>query len=183
MKTLIIHPKDPSTDFLSYIYKNIDKENSTLVTGGLTVKEVNKLIESHDRIMMMGHGSPYGLFSTGQFKGISGYVINENTVPLLKEKQNIAIWCHANKFMDRYKLKGLYSGMFVSEVGEAEYEDLPNTPQHVVNESNDSFANFLGDSLNESLQESYIGMMKPYKVLSLYNPVALFNYNRLYLNL
>ena len=52
MKTLIIHPDDPSTDFLKPIYEHIT--NATIVTGGISKKEVNQLIEQHDCIYMMG---------------------------------------------------------------------------------------------------------------------------------
>ena len=66
MKTLIVHPKDDSTFFLDIVYKNIP--NKTIITGGITKTELKELIKSHDRVMMMGHGSPGGLFSVGQFK-------------------------------------------------------------------------------------------------------------------
>ena len=65
MKTLIIHPADESTTFLDIVYKNIP--DKTVVTGGISKMDVMKLIESHDRVMMMGHGSPGGLFNVGQF--------------------------------------------------------------------------------------------------------------------
>ncbi len=61
MKILIIHPDDPTTDFLSQIYAQfVDK---TVVKGGITKSELRELIESHDRILLLGHGSPYGLLS------------------------------------------------------------------------------------------------------------------------
>ena len=43
MKTLIIHPQDPSTSFLDIVYKDIP--NKTLVTGGLDKQEVAELIK------------------------------------------------------------------------------------------------------------------------------------------
>ena len=77
MKTLIIHPDDRSTDFLRAIYAPL--KNYTLITMG-TRKEVNELIKSHDRIIMCGHGTPYGLLSVGKFEG--SFIIDYNTVPL-----------------------------------------------------------------------------------------------------
>ena len=65
MNTLIIHPEDPSTSFLNIVYKDIP--NKTLVTGGISKQEVMELIKEHDRIMMMGHGSPVGLFGIEKF--------------------------------------------------------------------------------------------------------------------
>ena len=48
MKNLIIHPKDPSTEFLKPIYSNL--EDKTVVTDGITKTELRVLIEIHDRI-------------------------------------------------------------------------------------------------------------------------------------
>ena len=42
MKTLIIHPEDPSTFFLDIVYAPI--ENKTVITGGVSKSEVQKLI-------------------------------------------------------------------------------------------------------------------------------------------
>jgi hypothetical protein len=63
MKTLVIHPKDKTTDFLKPIYHGRDW---TVITGG-TKEEVRKAIDEHDHIIMMGHGTPQGLLSVGQF--------------------------------------------------------------------------------------------------------------------
>ena len=116
MKTLIIHPEDPSTFFLDIVYAPI--ENKTVITGGVSKSEVQKLIREHDRVMMMGHGSPGGLFNVGRFSGCGAYIIDQQMVPLLKEKtDNVFIWCNADKFVDIFGLKGFYSGMFISEVG------------------------------------------------------------------
>jgi len=71
---LVIHPKDDSTQFLDIVYNPIP--NKTIITGGVTKKEVNDLIETHDRVVMCGHGSPFGLFSVGQFEQNIGYTIN-----------------------------------------------------------------------------------------------------------
>jgi hypothetical protein len=116
-KTLIIHPDDRSTDFLAPIYANIS--NATVVTGGVTKDEVNQLIAEHDQVMMMGHGSPSGLFSCAKFgsNDYSGFIIDRTTVELLRQKDNsIFIWCNADRFVNQYQLKGFYTGMFISEV-------------------------------------------------------------------
>lgn len=64
MKTLVIHPKDKSTDFLKPIYHG---RNWTVITGG-TKQEVRDAIDEHDHIIMLGHGTPQGLLAVGQFK-------------------------------------------------------------------------------------------------------------------
>jgi len=183
MKTLVIHPKDRTTDFLKPIYENIP--NATVLTEGLK-SDVIELIKEHDRIIMMGHGSPWGLFGVGRFREgsyYSSYVIDNETVhALLPKKQNVFIWCNADKFVNRHELKGFYSGMFISEVGEATYCDLPNTPQSVVDESNNQFATIVGKVIDKPLFEAYKDIRQQYKVLAEGNPVAQYNYERLYLN-
>jgi hypothetical protein len=185
MKVLIIHPQDKSTDFLTPIYMNLksfpDFDDVTIVRGGMTKDEVDKLITEHDRIMMMGHGSPQGLFSIGQF-GSQAYIINYTTVPLLKDKECILIWCSADRFVEANNLKGLYSGMFISEVGEADYCGLPGTPQDIVSESNDYFAKELGSVSDRPLDEMYQYIKYTYGMLAEGNTVAEYNHNRLYLN-
>lgn len=178
MKTLIIHPSDRSTDFLKPIYSYL--RNYTLITGG-TRKEVNNLIKSHDRIIMMGHGSPYGLFSVNQFEG--AYIIDCDTVPLFEDRECVFIWCNADRFVNAYNLKGLYSGMFVSEVGEAVAMGLGLVPQKVVNESNDIFAEMLGEGIGKTLYHAYHRMMNTYEQLAEFNSVAKYNSERLYLTL
>ena len=195
MKTLIIHPDDRSTDFLKPIYENVT--DATVVTGGLTKSEVNQLIEQHDRIYMMGHGSPGGLFSIGKFlpdnkrnsdiadivySGWShGNIIDHTTVELLRNKECIFIWCNADQFVTKHNLKGLYSGMFISEVGEAKYCGLPDTILETITVSNNYFAQITGEVINEPLSVIYEHVMDNYGLLLGLNPVASYNYDRLYL--
>jgi len=185
MKTLIIHPADDSTFFLDIVYKNIP--DKTVITGGVSKFEVMKLIESHDRVMMMGHGSPGGLFSVGQFTEMGskygGYIIDQSMVPLLEKKDNsVFIWCNADKFVNTFKLKGFYSGMFISEVGEASYCGLPGTPQEMVDESNYGFCNIIAKYINEDKQIIHQKVTGEYGMIAEENPVALYNNLRLYVN-
>jgi len=98
MKTLIVHPKDDTTSFLDIVYTPIP--NKTVITGGISKEDLRELIEQHDRVMMMGHGSPGGLFSVGQFKDTHGFIIDHTMVPLLEKKDNsVFIWCNADMFV------------------------------------------------------------------------------------
>jgi len=179
-KILVIHPSDYSTNILKPIYAGLDE--ATVVTEG-TKDEVEQLIEQHDQIIMLGHGSPWGLFSVGKFKTDNGYVIDNSFVYLLSQKKsNIYIWCNADKFVKRHELKGFYSGMFISEVSEANYCGLSGTLQSVVDESNDYFANELGKILGKgSLRETYKHIRNSYRQLSESNSIAQYNNERLYL--
>ena len=150
MKTLVIHPEDSSTWFLKRVYENI--EDVTVVTGNVSKNEVRSMVRDHDRIMMMGHGSPGGLFSVGNFPSVTGngYIIDESFVELLStKKDSVYIWCNADQFVDRFELKGFYTGMFISEVGEAYYCGLPGTKQPEVDESNFGFVDLMGEKIDE----------------------------------
>jgi hypothetical protein len=179
MKTLIVHPADPSTSFLDIVYESV--QDKTLITDGVSKSDLIRLIDEHDRIMMMGHGSPAGLFSIGQFNNCGAYIIDQSIVPYLKQKQNnVFIWCNADKFVDVFGLKGFYSGMFISEVGEANYCGLPGTKQDVVDESNYGFVNIIAKYINEDKHLIYENVKKEYGLIAETNPVALYNNNRLF---
>lgn len=179
MRTLIVHPKDSSTTFLDVVYKNIP--NKTVIDGGISKSELVDLIESHDRVMMMGHGSPGGLFGVGMFTDKSAYIIDQSIVPaLLKKDNNVFIWCNADKFVEIYGLKGFYSGMFISEVGEATYCGIPGMDQETVDESNYGFVNIIGKYITEDTKTIHKNVLKEYSVIAENNPVAYYNFNRLY---
>jgi hypothetical protein len=161
-KTLIIHPKDNSTDFLKGIYKNIP--NITLITEGKSKNEIKQLIEKHDRIMMMGHGSSNGLFAVGDWPDKHSYIIDESIVNILSKKDNsVFIWCNADGFVNKFKLKGFFSGMFISE-------------------SNYGFVNIVSEHIYKPQDEMYNQITNKYNILAKYNKVASYNSIRLYLN-
>jgi hypothetical protein len=180
MKNLIIHPKDHTTNFLSQIYTPLS--NKTVINGGVTKYELRKLIEIHDRVIMLGHGSPYGLMSVGQFPEAGFHIVDESMVELLKEKpDNIFIWCHADQFVQRHGLSGLCSAMFVSEIGEAICYGFDEIDWDLIDESNDGFASILGKFINEPVPIIYSRLFLEYGLLAKTNPIAKFNLERLYL--
>ena len=56
---LIIHPDDRTTDFLKPCYAGLD---ATILTQPDEFFNLAETIKRHNRIIMMGHGSPMGLF-------------------------------------------------------------------------------------------------------------------------
>ncbi len=107
MKTLIVHPEDKTTEFLTAIYANLNKK--TVIKGGVSKSELRELIEVHDRVLLLGHGSPYGLLSRGQFSDAGLYIVDESMVTSLKNKSNsIFIWCHADQFVRKHSVLYVY---------------------------------------------------------------------------
>lgn len=179
MKTLIIHPKDKTTNFLRSIYKDIPYK--TIINGGCSYEDVQYEIQKHDRILMMGHGCPIGLFSVSQF-GKCGLIIDNRSVPYLKGKECVFIWCNSDKFVERYNLDGFYSGMFISEVGESVMCGFKGITQSQVSSSNYTFSEIVGKHINKPLIEVFENVKNEYGVEYDTNPIVQYNHDRLYYN-
>ena len=179
MSPLIIHPQDPSTDFLKPIYASIS--NKTVISGGIGKNELQKLMRNHERIIMLGHGTSLGLLSVGQFPDVGSYIIDSSSIELLSvKKDNVFIWCDADRFVQRHRLNGFYSGMFISEVGETFYCGLYGTDWNLIKESNELFASTVSKFINEPSGILYKNVVHEYRALAKTNPVAQYNLERLF---
>ena len=176
MKTLIIHPDDRSTDFLRSIYRHLD--NMTLITKNISRGTLHELICSHDQIVMLGHGTSNGLLNAARI-GEGIFTIGRSEVPLLRDKQCIFIWCHADQFVRHHDLRGLSSGMFISEVSEAIHCKVNGSLEH-VEASNSTFAEALGAALTATrdYQQVLEQVTREYEVLVPENQVAQYNLER-----
>lgn len=150
MKTLVIHPDDRSTYFLKEICRGKDWTINNDAYGSR--KKVIEQIKEHDRIIIMGHGHPGGLFYSP---------INSELVYLLREKELITIWCHADQFVKKYGLKGFSTSMFISERNEGISYGI-NATQEQIDYSNNLFATELNkciddENLYQLIKESYNG--------------------------
>ena len=83
--TLIIHPEDESTSFLKQIYSN--RKNVLVVSGNVTKLALLNMVLEHDRVIMMGHGSPDGLLAMNQFETDSPYIVDESFKEILSKKK------------------------------------------------------------------------------------------------
>ena len=181
MRTLIVHPKDSTTDFLKPIYSSIS--NKTIITGGVTKSELRKLIEINDRVIMLGHGSPFGLMSVNQFPYAGANIIDETMATQLSKKtHNIYIWCFADKFVQRNRLNGFYSGMFISEFAEAFSWGFYISDRNLIKESNECFASVVSLNIHQPLEVLFDSVIQEYAIMAKTNPIAKFNMERLYLN-
>jgi hypothetical protein len=181
MKTLIIHPEDSSTDFLCPIYRNI--KGSTVLRKNVSPDILVKEIRRHDQILMMGHGSPYGLLNCAEI-GKGSYSIEKKHAPLLRKKLCVFIWCNADEFVKQHQLKGLYTGMFISEVSESLLCKV-YAEQEEVDASNSSFAEIFGELLTAEVpnyNHIFENIKISYGELASLNEVADYNNRRLYLN-
>lgn len=180
MKTLILHPEDKTTEFLTTIYANLNKK--TVIKGGVSKLELREMIEEHDRILMLGHGSPYGLLSRGQFPHAGLYIVDLSIVLPLKSKSNcMYIWCYADQFVHRHELSGLSTGMFISEAGEADYWRFEDIEQGLIDQSNERFSWIISKYINQPIEFLYNKLLIEYGLLAKTNPIAMFNLQRIHL--
>lgn len=179
MKTIFIHPTDPSTEFLKHFYQNIP--DKVVINGGYSKDELREVIKDFDRVVMCGHGTPNGLMSVGRFRDSWGYIIDETFVDVLNKKtENIFIWCHSNQFVRKHKLRGLHSGMFISELGEVEYCCDYDVPIDEINESNYFFSKLVGKHIHKSTRELYKIIKDEYGKFSISNRIGKYNWERIY---
>jgi len=138
MKILVIHPKDHTTDFLREIYKDLN--GATVINEPCSKSHLKQSIKEHDFIVMLGHGTEKGLI------GHKRMVIDSTFVYLLREKPNaVYVWCNADRFVNRYGLRGFNTGMIISEYEEALNFAVQATDEE-INISNKFFAEAIRDS-------------------------------------
>ena len=174
---IVIHANDPTTKVLSRLYETRE-DFMTRITETSTNSQVRQSVMNADLVMMLGHGNPYGLFSTPNKKGLYvRHLINSNHVQFLRDKKCIGIWCYANKFAEQYRLHGLFSGMIISELQEAVNNHIVATKEEI-----DSEMEIFVMRLKFCIETEELCDV-PAKMLELDNthsPLTEFNYKNLY---
>lgn len=117
-RTLVIHPDDRSTDMLKVVYegKGFDVINDVNTTD----EQIVDAIKSHDRIIMLGHGTALGLLCGNGENRFARYIIDDSHADLLRTKETYSMWCFSEDFFAFHDIPGFHSGMIISEKGEAE---------------------------------------------------------------
>jgi hypothetical protein len=174
---VVIHPTDNTTDFLKVIYHKravnvfVNEQN----TNSEITHILNHMCYDKERVYMLGHGNEYGLLAKTKKQG--RLIINSKHVEFLRKLECIGIWCNANMFAEKYNLKGLFSGMIISEMDEA-YMFGINTTHEELAEENEKFANRLKYCIQKHpLNEVPIRMLELDDKRS---QLTTFNYQNLY---
>ncbi|MDD5781400.1 MAG: hypothetical protein PUD30_00805 [Muribaculaceae bacterium] len=179
---LVIHPKDKTTTMLSALYDGLEAQ---VIDDYRSTKEMGHLlhhVSTQERIMLLGHGSDKGLFfrkddSKDEFDKI--IVGHSHAYHLRKHGGNIvAVWCNADLFARAEGLHGLFSGMIVSELSEAQLYKIETTQEELDSE-NVKLARRLRTLLDERIPLSEI----PKRLLAMDNvhsPLTTFNYKNFY---
>ncbi len=115
-------------------------------------------ISRSDRVVCLGHGAPQGLLGHGSL------IIDEDEAELFRRQtENIYIWCNADCYLLRHELKGFCTGMFISEPMEANIFNVNATWQQ-IEDSNNLFANIIGQSIDLSCREIKDRVMELYQI-------------------
>lgn len=90
--------------------------------------------------MLLGHGSPLGLFFRDSATPLSSFghlIIRRHHAHALRRHGHnlIGIWCHAAQFARQYGLHGLFSGMIITEPQEAQEHGIPTTAEELSREN------------------------------------------------
>lgn len=167
---IVVHPKDPSTRFLHLIYEELEN-----VRFFNSMRQREQIIDAlrtapkDEMILLLGHGTPHGL--------IGGFICDDDA-ELLQDRPNlVGVWCFASTFARRHKLKGFFTGMFISEWGEAVDNGVEAGYEEII-EENWRFAGVFGDLLRSghSLEET-AGMLMDKN--NNHSELTSFNYSRL----
>ena len=178
---LVIHPNDSSTKVLSALYQN--KKDAVVMTQNASSSDIKKSLHhlpKSERLMLLGHGSDAGLFSReGDGDEFNRIIVGHQHSYYLRGRSNIVgIWCNADLFARKEGLHGLFSGMIISEMEEAEQYGIPTTQEELDTELQ-IFVHHLGMHLNS---DAPLHKIPEYMRNTLYHPCLLneFNYRNLY---
>lgn len=154
-----------------------------MIKEGIGKKELHEYIKAGPRCLFMGHGTSSGLLAVGQFEINSPYIIEETEVEwIAKRKDSIFIWCHADQFVNINGLKGFYTGMFISEELEGYMYGFDNVTSEQIEESNYAFSKCFSAHYGPDVHVMHAGIKRDYGKLAKKNPIAHYNWERLYVN-
>lgn len=113
-KILVIYVDSAEdTNDLKLAYEGLDVTLLYNPTPQQVTRELR--VTSADTVMILGHGSPSGLFTHDW----CGNAVDARHVQYLRNKKCIGIWCYASEFAIKYDLKGFFTSMFISNKWEA----------------------------------------------------------------
>ncbi len=135
----MIHPADPTTQFLDEVYIGLDCE---VVRSKQDYSWLKKKVDQYETVYLLGHGLPQGLFGPDM-----KLMVDDRLADSLRNKQLVGVFCNADRYFHDHGLAGLYTGMIVSSSAEAYCFNLP-ADLAMVEASNRAFAKSLRGALD-----------------------------------
>ena len=178
---IIIHPKDRTTQMLEILYEGIACEKVDTTLSNNQLRSILYSAPSLEPIMLLGHGGEEGLYTReDDTKDEFSKLIDHSFSHILKKHSGkiFAVFCHAKSFAEKEHLHGLFSGMIISEMSEAELYGIPTTIEELSKENIK-----LAKNLRQLLDEKIPWYEIPEKMLSLddsHTPLTEFNYHNFF---
>lgn len=172
MKTLVIHPRDITTDFLIPVWSG-RPDWEIVRSSKITKSELRRLIKQNDRIVCLGHGCDKGLFRSSK---MDSFMIDSTYVYLLRDKECFFVWCNCDVFFRKYNLRGFFTGMIISEAREADYCEIYYDVSD-IDKANDKLSKALLNGLNKDGKDI---LTEVKKFMNPETSVESFNYKNLY---
>ena len=172
MTAILSYSGDNDTAILNKIWDGLDCRVVVVGKDYVTRKDIDEIIsEESDTLILAGHGSSFGLFGTGDFDEFC--IVDQKSVPLIKAKRLICVWCHAAQFGESQGLKGFFSGMFISNQDEASLYNIV-AKDDVIWQLEKNFCNNLNELIrNDVSMNQWIGILKEHSDHN--DPVDIFN--------
>lgn len=160
LEMLVIHPKDKGTQFLSCLYEN--RDGITMLGEKNSQSEIRhhlNHLRSNDTIMLLGHGNEKGLLSRENDKELlfDKYIISHHETWYLRKYRPkiIGLFCYAYQWAQNEGLHGLFIGMVISEMEEADFYGI-NTTEEEIQIENFLFARRLNELIRQDTEWSLI---------------------------
>ncbi len=186
MRNLVIHPKDLTTDYLEYSYKQIAHNTKIIRDMTLPREEYMNEISNSEKIILMGHGTSFGLLNPNSNQEL---LIDSIDFPqILRKKNKVFIWCNSDLYVNRFYVDHekpiLYTGMIISEKKEAEFYQI-NCEDSDILESNQKFSEMINHILFEVFENKTNNKVLLKKIINKYsdlkNPIIKFNKEKIFL--
>lgn len=171
--TVVFHKTDNSTDMLSQIYEgkgwDVFRE-----TYKYDQEELFRVVDAHERVVCLGHGSGYGLI--GMF--------GPEMAPHLKGKKLFVIWCNADSYFEKYSIgEGQFiTGNMPSEVWECRAAGCGSISKQLMLDNITYWSKLCADVCEQCLEgnvtDSVTYIRKNYLEKYGNHPVTIYNCNR-----
>lgn len=171
--TVVFHKTDNSTDMLAQIYEgkgwDVFRE-----TYKYDQEELFKVVDAHERVVCLGHGSGYGLI--GMF--------GPEMAPHLKDKKLFVIWCNADAYFEKYSIgQGQFiTGNMPSEVWECSAAGCGKISKQLMLDNITYWSKLCADVCEQCLEgnvdEGVEYIRKNYLEKYGNHPVTIYNCNR-----
>ena len=176
----VIHPEDETTAALKGLYEGMEYQ---LVNQHMTNREVRHVLNhahAFEWMMILGHGSKNGLLSSmDHTKNFDRVLVGKSHLFYLRKQHRlIGIWCHADEFAEEHHLSGLFTGMFISELEEAQEHGVSTTKEEVERELF-KFVQRLRGLLDEGVDLAEIPQQLK-DMDDVHSPLTEFNYHSVY---